>query len=236
MDNDWQHNYDCGRKAFEEKRYDLALLYLEKVSSEESTYADVYNMLGLIYYNNGNLSKAVEAFSTALEINPNYTEAGLSLTVAYNDLGRFDKSRDSYMLARKSRKDSENYLDPYVKARLANLHGSLGIIYKDLGLYAEAVEEYKKALGMRSDFIDIMTELGSAYRDMKEFEDSISVLLKAVAVNTSYPVPRVQLGLTYYAMGDHERACKEWQAVLKEYPDNAMASMYMTLIKRQSNE
>ncbi len=235
MDRGWQHNYDCGRKAFEEKRYDLALLYLEKVSSEKNTYADVYNMLGLIYYNNGRLSDAADAFSTALEINPNYTEASLSLTVVYNDLGRFDKSKDAYMLARQSRKQSESYLDPYVKGRLANMHASLGMIYKDLGIYSQAVEECKKALDLRPDFIDIKTELGSAYRDMKDFESSIRELTEAVEINPAYPHPRVQLGLTYYTMGDNERARQEWTKVLEEHPEDSMASMYMTLLNAPSN-
>ncbi len=234
MDKGWQHNYDCGRKAFDEQRYDLALLYLEKVASEKNTYADVYNMLGLIYYNNGRLSDAASAFNTAIELNPNYTEASLSLTVVYNDLGRFDKSKDAYMLARQSRQESDSYLDPYVKGRLANMHASIGIIYKDLGLYNQAVDEFKKALVLRPDFIDIKTELGSAYRDMKDFSNSIRELREAVEVNREFSYPRVQLGLTYYTMGDNECARQEWEAVLAEHPDDSMATMYMTLLNAPS--
>ncbi|MBE9529068.1 MAG: tetratricopeptide repeat protein [Proteobacteria bacterium] len=235
MDKGWQHNYDCGRKAFDEQRYDLALLYLEKVASEKNTYADVYNMLGLIYYNNGRLSDAASAFNTAIELNPNYTEASLSLTVVYNDLGRFDKSKDAYMLARQSRQESDSYLDPYVKGRLANMHASLGVIYKDLGIYSQAVDEFKKALDLRPDFIDIKTELGSAYRDMKDFSNSIRVLTEAVELNAEHTTPRVQLGLTYYTMGENESARQEWSKVLKEHPEDPMASMYMTLLNAPSN-
>ena len=47
-----------------------------------------------------------------------------------------------------------SYLDPYVKARLANMHAELGNIYKDLGLYKEAADEYRSGLNMRPEFED----------------------------------------------------------------------------------
>jgi tetratricopeptide (TPR) repeat protein len=231
MDKGWQHNYDSGRRAFEERRYDHALQYLEKAAIEKNEYADVFNMLGLIYYYNERFNDAVLSFERALAINPNYTEASLNLSVVYNELGKFDKGKGAYELAKASRKEAVAYLDPYVKGRVANMHAALGVIYKDLGVYGEAVAELKLALALRPEFVDIKTELGVAYRDMKDFDNSVRELLEAVKLKKDCAMPRVQLGLTYYTMGRTELAKAEWAKVLELYPDDKMARMYMTLLE-----
>ncbi len=230
MHKGWQHNYELGKKAFEDKKYDVALSYLEKVSREKSGFADVFNMLGLIYFSFSRIPEAIMAFKKAVEINPNYTEACLNLSVVYNEVGQFDKSCDTYTKARQSRKDSETYLDPYVKGKLANMHAGLGRIYKDLGMYEEAADEYRKALSLRPDFVDIKTELGVVYRDMKDYPNALTELESAKKLHLSYPAPRIQLGLTYYAMGRYDKAKSEWLEVLDKNPDNQLANMYMSLV------
>ena len=231
MDKGWQHNYDSGRRAFEERKYDQALQYLEKAAIEKNEYADIFNMLGLIYYYNERYSDAILSFERALAINPDYTEASLNLSVVYNELGKFDKGKGAYEQAKASRKESSTYLDPYVKGRVANMHAALGVIYKDMGVYVEAVAEFKKALALRPEFVDIKTELGVAYRDMKDFDNAVRELLEAVKLKKDCAMPRIQLGLTYYTMGRNELAKAEWSKVLDFSPDDKMALMYMTLLK-----
>lgn len=230
MEKGWQHFYELGKKAFEERKYDTALLYLEKVAGEKDNFADVYNMLGLIYYNNSRFEDAIRCFSKAVEINPNYTEATLNLSVVYNELGQFDKSGEIYMMAKNTKGETHSYLDPFVKGKLANMHDSLATIYKDLGYYREAAEEYRKALRLRPDFADIKTNLGAVYRDMKDYHAAIKEFEEAIKANPDYPAARIQLGLTYYVMGHHERAKTEWLKVLRKSPDNKMAQMYLNLL------
>ena len=230
MDKGWQHNYDLGKKAFEENNYDTAILYLEKVSADKNNFADVFNMLGLIYYGNSRFEDAIKAFKRALEINPNYTEVALNLAVIYNELGQFGKSTEVYENARKTRRDSQSYLDPYVKGKLANMHAELGVIYKDLGFYAQAVEEYRKALLLSPEFVDIKTSLGVVYRDMLDYESSVRELDEAIKLRPEYTSPRVQLGLTYYTMGQQEKAKTEWLKVIRAEPGDKMAQMYMNLL------
>ena len=68
-----------------------------------------------------------------------------------------------------------------------------------------------------------------------DYLEHIRLLTEAVEINTEYACPRVQLGLTYFTMGDNECARQEWEAVLKEHPDDSMATMYMTLLNTASN-
>lgn len=235
MEKGWQHNYDLGKRAFEEKKYDTAQQYLEKVAAEKNHFADVYNMLGLIYYSQSRFEDAIKAFRRSIEINPSYTEASLNLSVVYNELGQFERSTEVYSLARDARKDAHSYLDPFVRGKLANMHHGIGTIYKDLGFYAEAADEFRKALKLRPEFSDIRTGLGVVLRDMKDYARAVEELEEAVRQNPEFPAPRVQLGLTFYVMGQHEKAKTEWLKVLRRHPNDKMAQMYMNLLLTPSS-
>lgn len=235
MEIDWQFHYEEAKKAFQARDYKAALGHLESVVAEKKDYADVYNMLGLIYYHSSRFEDGIRAFEKALEINPSYTEASLNLAVVYNELGRFENSQQAYAVARDTREGASTYLDPYVKGKLANMHAGLGTIYKDLGFYSQAADEYKKALSLRPEFVDIKTSLGVAYRDMRDFPSAVRELEDAINLKPEYNPPRVQLGLTYYVMGNNDRAKSEWLKVLKQDPEDRMARMYMNLIMSPSS-
>ena len=117
---------------------------------EVKTFADVWNMLGVIYHAQGKFQKAIDCFSNALSINPNYTEAQLHLAVTYNDLGQYDKAQKIYRQAKEYKgveADAQDRLpDSFVRGKLANMHAELGDTYWGIGLFEEALEEYSKAL------------------------------------------------------------------------------------------
>jgi tetratricopeptide (TPR) repeat protein len=235
LEKGWEHKYEAAKKAFEARKYDHALDLLQAISSEKNSYPDVFNMLGLVFYYFQRYDDAVLAFKRAIELNPNYTEASLNLSVVYNEIGSFEDSQKAYALARESRQESHSYLDPYVRGKIANMHSTIGSIYKDLGYYPQAAEEFRKALVLRPEFADIKTELGTAYRDMREFPRAIKELQDAVRLDPGYPAPRIQLGLTYYLMGHLDRARTEWLHVLKTHPEDKLAQMYMNLLRAPSS-
>ncbi|MEE9614973.1 MAG: tetratricopeptide repeat protein [Thermodesulfobacteriota bacterium] len=236
MAESWHEHYEAGKQAFEEKEYGTAIKHLMKVAEEKDYFADVFNMLGILYYNNGRYEEAARALEKAIKINPNYTEAALNLSVVYNEMGEFEKSQDAYAVAKKAEKREDEHfaLDPFVKGKLANMHAAIGSVYKDLAFYSEAVDAYRKALLLRPEFVDIKINLGMVYRDMKDFSRSVRELEDAAKMNAAYHAARVQLGLTYYAMGQRDRAKAEWLKVLRFDPNDKMANMYMNLLKDEA--
>jgi tetratricopeptide (TPR) repeat protein len=231
MKNGWEEHYEAGKRAFEEHDYSAARQALEKVVKVKDNFADIFNMLGICYYNDGFRNEAIKAFKKALELNPGYTEASLNLSVVYNERGDFDKAHDTYSKAKKSEQSSpETYLDPYVKGKVANMHAELGTVYKYLYLYQDAVREYRKALALRPGFVDIKTNLGIVYRTMKEYGKSVRELEDVIGLKPEYTPARVQLGLTYYLMGKHEKARAEWLEALRTDPEDKLTRMYINLI------
>lgn len=174
---DWQENYDLGKTEFLENNFTTAQVYLLQVVESGHRFADVFNMLGVIYCHQNNYDDAVTFFKKALEINPNYTESCLNLAVCYNDMGDFVNSQAMYAQAKETGKHSpSSYIDPTVGGKIANMHANLGDIYRDLSMHDEALSEYDKALNLRDEFVDIQLKKALVYRDLKDFDNGKSVV------------------------------------------------------------
>jgi tetratricopeptide (TPR) repeat protein len=224
--------YMRGREAFDRNDFaEAEKCFLEVVKARP--YADVYNKLGLIYHGKGELGKATVAFKKALELNPNYTEVSLNLAVTLNDMGKYNEAGDIFNKAAKIAHGSPFSLDPFIKGKLANEHAKIGDIYYDLGLFGEAVEEYKKAINLRPTFVDIITKIGIAYREKGLYNEAIREFMKAKEINPRYATARINLGITYYMKGFIDMAVTEWNEALEVNPDNTDAQMYLKFVQSE---
>jgi tetratricopeptide (TPR) repeat protein len=217
-----------GKQHFESKNYPRAEQIFVKVLRAGSRFADILNMLGVIYHVEGKFNNAIESFEEALEINPNYTEATLNLAILYNDLGEYKKAKGLYSQVRKR---GASDLDPILKGKIANMHANLGDTYRSIGRYIEAAEEYKKALKLCPIFVDIQTKLGISYRENGQKELAVKEFTQAIDKKPSYLPAQIQLGVTLYAGGQKDKAAKAWEGVLKKDKENQVAKIYLRLCK-----
>jgi len=224
--------YLKGREAYDAGELDEAESCFTEVVKQRP-YADVYCKLGLIYHGRGQFGKAVAAFRKALEINPNYTEVSLNLAVTLNDMGKYDEATEVFSKASKLAHSSPYSLDPFIKGKLANEHAKIGDIYFDLGLYGEALEEYKKATNLRPTFVDIITKIGITYREKGLYNEAIREFMRAKELHPRFSLARVNLGVTYYMKGFLDMAIKEWKDALEIDPDNSDALMYLKFIQAE---
>ncbi|MDO8643550.1 MAG: tetratricopeptide repeat protein [bacterium] len=228
MDPSIKELVEIGKQLFEARNYPRAEQYLLKVIRQDKRFADVFNMLGVIYHAEEKFSDAIDCFENALSINPNYTEAILNLAVLYNDLGKYKEAKALYTRIHQ-RKKKEADIDPVMKGKISNLHAQLADTYRGIGRYKEAIEEYKAALALNPHFTDIKTKLGVVCRENGELNRSLEELKKSVALAPHYLQARVQLGVTLYSMKKIKEAAREWESVLKKDPKNTMARMYLKL-------
>lgn len=230
-ESQWHENYDLGKAEFFESNYTVAQIHLLQVVEAGPKFADVFNMLGLIYCHQNEYKDAVSMFKKAIDINPNYTESYLNLAVCYNDIGEMDKSQEMYAKAREtSSQGPTSYIDPNVGGKLANMHASLGDIYKDFAMYDEALQEYGKALNLRDEFVDIQLKVALVYRDLKDFDRTLKELEAAKAKRPNFVEAFIHIGLTYFMMDEKEKAKQEWLNALKINPKNTLANMYLKMV------
>lgn len=230
MDKETQVRLERGREAYENREYDKAEALLVKVAEAEDGFADVMNMLGVIYHDRGQVALAQEHFEKAVRLNPRYTEAALNLAVTYNEQGLYDEAKEIHEHVATLQPSTSREIEPYARGKLANMHADLGRAYAELQLYDKAIAQYRAALGLSPQFVDIRTRLGQLLKDAGHFDAALTELKKVKSDRPGYPPARVSLGVTYFKMGEKELAREEWAGVLDVDPENRTARMYLRMV------
>jgi Flp pilus assembly protein TadD len=76
--------------AIQNGDYVEAIHELKKAISLEPDYADLHNLLGIAYGNEGMVDDAIEEFETALKINPYFLKARLNLSLSLFEKGSYE--------------------------------------------------------------------------------------------------------------------------------------------------
>ena len=234
MDERTRERLVRGREHYRANEYDLAEPYLSELADGNGEFADVFDMLGVIYHQRGRVADALRMFERALAINPAYTDAALNLAVTYNDLGRYQEAKDLYERVVDASKKAPRRLDPYARGKLANMHADLGAAYRELGQYDDAVREYEKALALGPDFHDLRTRLGATLREMGNLGAAAQEFERVRLQKPEYLPARLQLGLALYGLGRHRDALEEWQQILRLEPGHKSATMYVAMVTGQT--
>jgi tetratricopeptide (TPR) repeat protein len=235
MDDKLREALATGRDLYRQRDFVRAEPYLAQVTAAKLPYADVYNMLGVIYHDVGQFSKAQACFEEALRINPAYTEASLNLAVTYNDMGRYAEARDLYLGALTTSTRPGAKLDSFVMGKLANMYADIAEVYASAGSWDEAVGEYQRALALRPTFVDLRVRLAQTLRDAGRVDEAIRELRAVLAQNPDYLPARLSLGLACFSKGDHNVALQEIEFVLQKEPTNARATVFRDMIREHAS-
>src|SRR4029079_5245650 len=85
MDERLKHLLLLGREHYAKREHDKAEQLLSELLAADDPFADVHDMLGVIAHSRGNFVTAERHFERALELNPAYTAAALTLALTYTD-------------------------------------------------------------------------------------------------------------------------------------------------------
>jgi tetratricopeptide (TPR) repeat protein len=231
MDESLKQLLTLGRDSFARKQYAQAERYLAQVVEKHPSFADIHNMLGIIYHDQGQYGRAQRSFESALALNPAYTEAALNLAVIYNDMGRYAEAREVYQAALERQKREPGEMDPFVKGKIANMYADIGDVFASSGSWSMAIEEYRRALALCPQFVDIRVKLGDALRDAGHHAEALAQFELAIEQNPGFIPGRVHYGIALYSAGRREEAVRVWKDVLERSPGDKSAQMYLNLVK-----
>lgn len=224
-----------GKEALARGQYLSALADLEAAAAQRPAFADVQNLMGLCLSMVGRPEEALDAFARAVEVNPEYVEAHVNRAITLNDLGRTDEAAVSFQRAAEAdeAKGGGGRFGSAAAARLANLHQDLGDLYAEAGGVDEAMAEYRKALVLRPQFLDIRNKLGRLLVEVGRHDEAVAELRGVVEARPSFAAARANLGLALYRAGRVEEAGAEWRRTLEQNPGNAQVSSYLGMLERQ---
>jgi type IV pilus assembly protein PilF len=135
------------------KKYDEAISYYKRAISIDPDYAEAVNNLGVTYAEMENWDEAIKYFKAASG-NPVYSTPAQ----AYSNLGYAYYKKGDFVNAENSLRDAllRNPVFP-------NAMYILGLVYLETNNEKAAIEEFKKAIGIRPDYTDAHWELAKAY-------------------------------------------------------------------------
>lgn len=174
--------------------------------------ADIYNDLGLVYLNDGDYAKAINAFKSALGVDDSYLPAFYNLGVTFYYAKAYDiavdifdqviKSSDGLekdiilstyndkACAQNRKGDTQEALKTMAEGmaiddKYVKFHANLGNINCSKGNFAEAKVEYDKALELDQKCASAYNGLGVIEIENGNFEKAKELFEKAIKLDSS---------------------------------------------------
>ena len=157
----------------------------------------------------GKPDKAIDAFKTAISINPKYAEAYNNIGVILQETGKLDEAVATYTKAISLRHD---YAEAYY-----NIGNSLG----EQGKLKEAIKALKRAISIRSDYAEALVKLGKFFRQLEQVDESLKYFEQALGLD---PEDTLGVELELVLLGQKNTPPKT--------PQNYMTKFY----KKKSNK
>ena len=134
---------------FEEAIYNYNRMILQQF--KYVNYAVVYNNRGNAYSGVGNKKHAIEDYSEAIRLQPDYVEAYYNRGTVYIESGQYQKAVQDYTETIRIKSD-------YILAYL-----NRGMAYSKLGQYQPAIKDYNEAIRLKPDYAEAYNNRGAVY-------------------------------------------------------------------------
>ncbi|MCB0364294.1 MAG: tetratricopeptide repeat protein [Bdellovibrionaceae bacterium] len=213
----------AAKEHFKLNKYSAAEPLLNQLILRGTKTADIFHMLGTIYYDQGKFNKAIRAFRRALEIQPSFTDASIGLSIILNDLGRYDEGRKVFEEAQAMLDRQKTDSDPYINEKLAIKHDELGELYCRYGRTKEGLEQYFKALSLSARKPELTMKIAECFVKLEDFTKAIKELRNLVRDFPAFVTARIRLGQLFYDSGQVPEAVAQWEAVIQREPEHPEA-------------
>jgi len=209
-------------------RFDAAEKLLKATLTDYGPLANIHNLLGVTYHKQSRFVDAIKEFNKALAANADFVEAALNLAVTLCDLSRYDEARGVF--AKLAQQVNPKKRQPsLVLGRLANQHVANGQAYEESGMLPDAIQEYRKALGLFERMPDVKLALAKLYVRVGQNDKARLEFEELVKLNPDLPDAHTWLGILYYRLGRKDLAKRHWEKAQQIAPNDQAARAYLRL-------
>ena len=219
------------KEAFQRNDLKTSSLLLNEVIENNPQSTEAFFYLANVFHLRGELGKAVKGFQRVLELDPHHTDAAISLSVIYNDIGKYEEAKAIFEKANNQIKNTQGQglSDPHLNRKFSLKHYEIGEMYASYSRYEEALFEYNKAVNLDPDNLELRIKIAKTYTKKGFTSKAFEELKRLKNEHPGYMPARIALGLLYYGNGNIIEAQAEWQNALSRDPDHAEAQMYLNL-------
>jgi len=147
--------------------------------------------------------QAVQAYTAALAIWPDYAEARVGLGDARQAKGQFDEAIEEYKKALA------------IEPTSARVYLGMGkIYYNEKQLYHEAVAAYQQAIALDPRLLDAHLSLGELYEEKGLYEEAVARYSHVLSLEPTHPGGTYGLALAYEKV-DAKKAIEQWERYIE---------------------
>ncbi|MBF0108885.1 MAG: glycosyltransferase family protein [Magnetococcales bacterium] len=159
------------------------------------------NLIGIACHQSGRLQEALDQYTLALRLNPDYPSALSNRGFAYIALGRPDEAAQDFNEALRQQPD------------FPEAHANLGMVFHDQGRHAEAQRCFRNALQRNPAFTQAWYNLGLALQAQGRFDEALEALRQARSLDPEDAEAALALSLLLLLKGDYRTAwpLHEWR-------------------------
>ena len=185
-------------------------LFSRALATTQNNYV-AYNNLGLAYDDLGRSTEAIEDYTQAIRIKPDYAEAYYNLGVVYEKLDRPNEAIEADKQAIRFKPD---YTEAYY---------NLGVVYDKLNRPAEAIEADKQAITFKSDYAEAYYNLGVVYDKLNRPAEAIEAYNQTIKIKPDYAKAYLGLGVVYSKLDHDADAIEAYRQAIRIEPGYAEA-------------
>lgn len=209
-----------------QERYNEAVSYLEKAI--EKKYENpplVYKELVKSYLNLNDNEKLKNTYKRWLDIEAGNFNTRVEYAKFLTKIGNTQEAISEYRIAiTLGGNDNSKALIP-----LANM-------YKDLGMYEDAISTYKKIILLQHGNFLAYYNLGILCQMSEKLQEAQNYLLKSIELNEKYSPAYYALGLTYVKSSDLQKAKEMFQRYLEMDPQGEYGAYVEIKLKEIAGE
>ncbi len=211
------------RLLIELKKFDLALLEIEKLMTDFPDDAELWYFRAEIYFDSGKLSLSESAIDESIRLDPNSS-------VYFNLKGGIYLAKSNYS---KAIKCFEQGLS--INPNEATCYSNLSKAYIEKRKYNKAIECSEKALSLSPDDEYSFNNLFWAYTLKGQNVKANSILQENLARNPENPDTVSNLGYQLYNKGDYKKSEEVFRSILAQYPEDGNAERGLSMACSANN-
>lgn len=223
-----------GREYFNRGEFQNSQTILNEVIEIDDKNIEALFLLANLFHRKGEIGKAIKSFNRVLLLDPCHTDAAVSLSVLYNDIGKYEEAKKIFDKANervKSRNSGNLMEDLHINKKFSQKHFEIADLYMTYNRYDEALFEYNKATHLDPDNLEARVKVAKVYAKKGFMGKAFEELRKVKNEAPNYPPARIALGILHYGNGNILDAQTEWEKILAKEPGNKEAAMYINLSK-----
>lgn len=159
-------------------------------------------------YKETDITKEIEYFSQAIQLDPSYALAYNNRGIAYAHLKQYQQAIADFSQA--------ILLEPSAAA-----YNNRGLVYSELKQYQQAFSDYNEAIRHEPSYMVAYENQGNAYQNLKQHHQAINVYNHAIRLDPSYASAYSNRGNSYMQLKQYQNAFADFNQAIRLDPSNA---------------